>query len=386
VGAARPDRGRFGGPCDRRRFPVMRSVAFRSSRSHSGNGGFARRDSLHIPSQDVQEFLDREWRAPLVVVVDVDVGQDLFPGVRPDDFSGGLEACEFRRHDPVPDLVRFPFNLEPVAAVQADELEVRALRRELLKDLGYRRHVISVQVNKTKAVFLEELEKDRRVIIRVADFDGVLKSLGSSADKRAETVEKDFFGRHFLPIQVFKLKHDGPELPAERGEDVEEPAEKSFVEIIGVRPAGEGCGAWRLFGVKMGQSQRVRGFDRKDETFRNALFVNADGSRLGEPGLAGEKAPEPLIDFDGIQNLGIVAEVVVRPVMFARLIDEALPGIVFPGACSEAQQALEFGWDLDGERHSSPWLKCLYHPVHGLSNRLAIEVPGLPPINRVDFG
>ncbi len=80
------------------------------------------------------------------------------------------------------------FELGPIAPVQADDLEIRGFRREILEDLPDRRQMVSVDIGESEAVFPQELEEVRRIVIRVPDLQGVPKPSRSLADEGRETI------------------------------------------------------------------------------------------------------------------------------------------------------------------------------------------------------
>jgi hypothetical protein len=287
------------------------------------------------------------------MVIEIEVGQDPLLGVGPDDLRRGLQAPGLGSYDLIPDLPRFPFDLEPVPAVEAYDLEGRRLRLELVEDLTDGRHVVAVEVDEAELMFLEKAEKRRREVIRVPDLERVSIAFRRLLDEFAEALEKNLLGRHLLLVEVFELEHDRPELRLERGEGVEETAEKVVVEEGGVRLSGEGGVLRRLLGIIMGQGQRVGRLDGEDKIVRDAFRVKAHGGWVGEPQAPREKAPEPLVDLDRIELLGVVAEIIVRSVGFQRFVDEPLPRIVLPGARPEPQEALEFPRNAEIKGHNA---------------------------------
>ncbi len=86
----------------------------------------------------------------------------------------------------------------------------------------------------------------------------------------------------------------------------------------------------------------------------DAADLQAYGDRgIGEPQAAGKEAPEPLVDLDRVEPAGVIGQVVVRPVGLAGFVDEPLPGVVFPGARPELQQAPELPGDGELESHGA---------------------------------
>ena len=127
-----------------------------------------------------------------------------------------------------------PFDLEPVAAVQAHDLEGRRLRPVLLEDLADRRHVIAVEVDEAQGVGLQEIEERRRIVVGIADLDRVRIALGRPFDELPEPLEERLFRRHLLLVEILELEHDRAEPGLERGEGLEKTAQDVVVEEEGI--------------------------------------------------------------------------------------------------------------------------------------------------------
>jgi hypothetical protein len=87
----------------------------------------------------------------------------------------------------------------------------------------------------------------------------------------------------------------------------------------------------------MGERQGIGGLDREDEILGDRFGILSDRSYVGKADLIRKKAPEPLVDLYGVQAPGIVPEIFLRAIPFFPVIEEALPGRIFPGAGPDAQ-------------------------------------------------
>jgi hypothetical protein len=70
----------------------------------------------------------------------------------------------------------------------------------------------------------------------------------------------------------------------------------------------------------MGQRESVGGFDGEDKIVGNALGISLDHPNVRQLDLSGKKALKPQVDLDGIQQAGVIGQIVVGPISLSLVI------------------------------------------------------------------
>ncbi len=142
------------------------------------------------------------------------------------------------------------------------------------------------------------------------------------------------------------MEHDRPKLAVHGLECLQEAVQEVRTEEVWVWLVGVAFRAFGLLGVGVGQRDGIGSFDSEPEAAGHTVGVPCYHVWIGESRTGGKQAPEPLVDFDRREVPGIIRQVVVRAIALVRVINEPLPGIVFPGAGADSQMTREFCRDV----------------------------------------